>query len=118
MCTDASSEKPPPCCHPSISDKRICLQQPPTHEGFEHPAAHPLLHLLDGRFAQLRGPVKAHAPGLCLIQPVDHAGVEVVMRVKRCPEAVWEDHCPGARLGTGVGALAAQLPLHFLESGG
>jgi len=42
---------------------RARLQQPPTHEGFEHPAAHPLLHLQESRLAQVGGDLH-HAPGV------------------------------------------------------
>ncbi len=42
-------------------------------------------------------------------------GEKKVMGVERGPEAVGEDHRPGARLRPGARALAAQRPLHFLE---
>ena len=94
---------------------RVCLQQPPTHEGLEHSAAHLLLHLQDGRLAQLRDGVKAHALALSLVEPLDDARMKMVMRVERGPEAVGEQNRPGARLRPGARTLAAQRPLHFLE---
>ncbi len=121
------------CCyaHPGIDRKSAamgvachvfgvtCLNVTACHKGAQDAFAHVGLHLGDGRLIESSGWVKGHTFWQRLKHPIEHAHMEVHMRVQAGAKAVNE--CDRAQVQAGgislcsAGAMGLQALLHHAQ---